>query len=153
MELKKILLTTDFSKFSLTATDYALDRAEHYNATIHLLHVLEKIPPILAMKTFDLSEEKIMESLENEARANLDELISELKKKTSVKIIPVLRKGVAYHEIVEYSQQENIDLIVLATNGHTGFMHTLLGSVAEKVVRYAKCPILVITPKEEEERG
>ena len=47
---------------------------------------------------------------------------------------------------MDYSQKNKIDVIVIATHGRTGLLHTLIGSVAEKVVRYAKCPVLVITP-------
>ena len=67
-------------------------------------------------------------------------------KSEAVEIEPVLKKGNDYNEIVKYSKDHKIDLIVIATHGRTGLLHTLLGSVAEKVIRYAKCPVLVITP-------
>ena len=57
-----------------------------------------------------------------------------------------MRKGLDYIEINKYAEEKNIDLIVIATHGRTGLLHTLLGSVAEKVIRYAKRPVLVITP-------
>ncbi len=146
--VKNILLPTDFSKLSLTAASYAVDLAVLYTAKIHLLHVIEKTPPILTIHSLDLSEEKIMKSFEDTALEMLKKTIDKIKGENSVEIIPVLKKGNDYMEIVEYSQKNNIDTIVIATHGRTGLLHTLIGSVAEKVIRYAKCPVLVITPTE-----
>ena len=67
-----------------------------------------------------------------------------------MEIKPVIRKGIDYEEIISYSKENNIDLIVIATHGRTGVLHTLLGSVAEKVIRYSKKPVLVTTPSEKE---
>ena len=62
----------------------------------------------------------------------------------------ILRKGLDYVEINKYAEEKSVDLIVIATHGRTGLLHTLLGSVAEKVIRYAKRPVLVITPSGKE---
>ena len=145
--IQNILLPTDFSKLSLTAAGYAVDLAKQYNARIHLLNVIEKTPPILTIHSLDLSEEKIIKSIEEEARNSLEKTVSKLRK-DGTEFIPVLKKGLDYQEIVSYSQKNNIDVIVIATHGRTGLLHTLIGSVAEKVIRYAKCPVLVITPPE-----
>jgi nucleotide-binding universal stress UspA family protein len=67
-----------------------------------------------------------------------------------IQVKEVLLKGNDFEEIVEYSNNNDIDLIVIATHGRTGLLHTLLGSVAEKVIRYAKKPVLVITATKEE---
>lgn len=148
-KFNKILLPTDFSEYSLTAIEYAVDLADKYDAELHVLHVLEKTPPILAIRSFDLSEEKIISSLENDANASLKKVEERLKSITGRPINMVLRKGIDYQEIVEYCNEEKIDLIVIATHGRTGILHTLLGSVAEKVIRYAKCPVMVVTPREQ----
>jgi nucleotide-binding universal stress UspA family protein len=109
--------------------------------------VLEKTPPILAIRSLDLSQEKILKSFEEEGKKSLDTAVKKIKKGKSeeIDIEPVLKKGNDYEEIVKYSKEHKIDLIVIATHGRTGLLHTLLGSVAEKVIRYAKCPVLVIT--------
>jgi nucleotide-binding universal stress UspA family protein len=146
--IKNILLPTDFSPLSLSAAEYALDLAEQYHARIHLLHVLEKTPPILTIRSLDLSEEKIRQSIENDAKEMLEGAVVKIRKGKDVQIVPTVRKGLDYEEIVAYSEENNIDVIIIATHGRTGLLHTLLGSVAEKVIRYAKCPVLVITPKE-----
>ena len=146
--IKNILLPTDFSKLSLTAAQYAIDLAKQYDAKIHLLHVIEKTPPILAIHSLDLSEEKILKSIEDDAKTSLDKAVIKIQNEHGIEVDSVLRKGLDYEEIVSYSQKNNIDVIVIATHGRTGILHTLIGSVAEKVIRYAKCPVLVTTPTE-----
>jgi universal stress protein A len=148
--IKNILLPTDFSNLSLTAAEYAIDIAKQYNAKIHFLNVLEKTPPILAIRSLDLSEEKIVKTLQEDAESSLKKSLDKISRDKTVEIIPVIIKGVDFEEIVNYTEEHGIDLIVIATHGRTGILHTLLGSVAEKVIRYAKCPVLVITPPESE---
>ncbi|MBZ0200540.1 MAG: universal stress protein [Ignavibacteriaceae bacterium] len=147
-KIKNILLPTDFSQLSLTAAEYAVALAIQYGAKVHILHVIEKTPPILAIRSLDLSEDKIKRSILNDAKNNLDEAVAKVKKGKKVLIEPVIKKGIDYLEIVKYSKDEKIDVIVIATHGRTGILHTLIGSVAEKVIRFAKCPVLVITPPE-----
>ncbi len=151
IKINNILLPTDFSKRSLAAAEYAVELARQYGAKLHVLHVLEKTPPILAMRTFDLSEEKIIETIEEEAKQSMNETLEKIKEKNGVDIVYDIRKGTDYEEIVKYSEEKGIDVIVIATHGRTGLMHTLIGSVAEKVIRHAKCPVLVITPSHKDE--
>lgn len=148
-KIKNILLPTDLSATSFTATDFAVELANQYHAKIHLLHVLEKTPPILTIRSLDLSQEKILKSFEEEGKKSLETAVKKIKKNRpeTLKIETILKKGIDYEEIVKYSKDQKIDLIVIATHGRTGLLHTLLGSVAEKVIRYAKCPVLVITPQ------
>jgi nucleotide-binding universal stress UspA family protein len=146
-KVKNILLPTDFSKISLTAAEYAVELANQYQAKLHILNVLEKTPPILAIRSLDLSREKIIESIDNDAKQQLEECVKKIKKLGDVEVIPAIRKGVDYEEIIKYSKEKKIDIIVIATHGRTGILHTLLGSVAEKVIRYSKIPVLVTTPR------
>jgi len=146
-KIKNILLPTDFSKTSLTAAEYAVELADEYKATLHVLNVLEKTPPILAIRSLDLSREKIIESIDADAQSHLSEAVKKIKKIKDVEIIPIIRKGIDYEEIIKYSKEKKIDIIVIATHGRTGLIHTLLGSVAEKVIRYSKIPVLVTTPR------
>lgn len=145
-KIKNILLPTDFSKLSLTAASYAVDIAEEYNAKIHLLYVLEKTPPILTIRSLDLSEERIKKEIENDAKVSMEETLKKIKKPEKTEIITAIKKGLDYEEIIKYSKEAKIDVIVIATHGRTGLIHTLLGSVAEKVIRYSKIPVLVTTP-------
>ncbi|GIK20847.1 MAG: universal stress protein [Ignavibacteriota bacterium] len=145
-KIKNILLPTDFSKTSLTASEYAVNLAKQYGAKLHVLHVLEKTPPILAIRSLDLSRDKIIKSINADAQAHLDECVKKIKKHGDFEITSVIRKGIDYEEIIKYTQEKKIDIIVIATHGRTGILHTLLGSVAEKVIRYSKIPVLVTTP-------
>lgn len=145
-KIKNILLPTDFSKISLSAAEYAVVLAEHFGAKIHLLHVLDKTPPILAIRALDLSKEKIIESIEKDAKMSLQECLAKINHNKDIEIHLVIRKGVDYEEIIKFAKDKKIDVIVIATHGRTGILHTLMGSVAEKVVRYSKTPVLVITP-------
>jgi len=148
--IKNILLPTDFSNLSLSAARYAIDLAKQYGAKIHFLNVLEKTPPILAIRSLDLSEEKIIKTIDEDARNSINKALEKINIDKSIEILPVIRKGIDFQVIIEYCESNNIDLIVIATHGRTGILHTLLGSVAEKVIRYETCPVLVITPSESE---
>lgn len=147
IKIKNILLPTDFSNLSIAASELAINLAEQYSAKIHLLHVLEKTPPILTIRSLDLSEEKIIKTIEQDALSKLEGVVKKINKSTNAEIKPVIKKGVDFEEIINYAEKSNIDLIVIATHGRTGIMHTLLGSVAEKVIRFSKVPVLVSKPQ------
>ena len=145
-KIKNILLPTDFSKISLTAAEYAVELAKEYKAKLHILNIVEKTPHILDIRSLDLSRENIIESIDADAKSQLDDCVKKVKKMGEIEIVPVIRKGIDYEEIIKYSKEKKIDVIVIATHGRTGILHTLLGSVAEKVIRYSKIPVLVTTP-------
>lgn len=146
-QIKKILVPTDFSEMSAQAFSYAEEIAKQYNAEIHLLNVLEKTPPILTIRSLDLKTEKIQKTIEDDARKSLKNFAERFG--DSVKVKQVLLRGNDFETITSYAKEKKIDLIVIATHGRTGLLHTLLGSVAEKVIRYSKCPVLVITPSKD----
>ena len=145
-KIKNILLPTDFSNISLTAAEYAVELADQYKAKLHVLNVLEKTPPILAIRSLDISREKIIKSIDADAKEQLDGCVNKIRKIKDVEIVAAIQKGIDYEEIIKYSRDKKIDVIVIATHGRTGILHTLLGSVAEKVIRYSKIPVLVTTP-------
>lgn len=149
-DIKTIVVPTDFSKISFSAFEYARDMAEKMNAEIHLIHVMEKTPPLLTGQYSGTTEEEKLISMEKDLRSRLSETAETLTEDSNIRIIEVFRIGTDYEEIVNYSKEINGDLIVIATHGRTGIFHTLLGSVAEKVIRFSKCPVLVISPQEEE---
>ena len=145
-KIKNVLLPTDFSKISLTAAEYAVELADQYKAKLHVLNVLEKTPPILAIRSLDVSREKIIESIDADAKESLADCVKKIKKIKDVEIVAAIQKGIDYEEIIRYSKDKKMDVIVIATHGRTCILHTLLGSVAEKVIRYSKIPVLVTTP-------
>jgi nucleotide-binding universal stress UspA family protein len=149
-DIKKILVPTDFSRISYSAFEYARDLAERMDSEIHIIHVMEKSPPLLSANKSGLTEEEVVRALEVEARKKLSEAASCLKEDSGILVKEVFRIGNDYEEIVNYAKEINSDIIIIATHGRTGILHTLMGSVAEKVIRFSKCPVLVISAKEEE---
>ncbi|OGV16156.1 MAG: hypothetical protein A2237_14965, partial [Stygiobacter sp. RIFOXYA2_FULL_38_8] len=115
---------------------------------IHILHVIDKSMPFVPGKQ-NLSETEIAAALEADARKQLSAFIAETENDTSIKVIGVIKHGIDFEEIVKYTKEIQAELIVIATHGRTGIMHSLLGSVAEKVIQHAKCPVLVIPAGEE----
>ncbi len=146
IEIKRILLPTDFSTYSATATKYACELATRFEAELHLLHTLEvhlsSTPGFamgLALPTY------IEESRAAAAKA----LTTVLDPQWAVgrKVVQAVVEGSPKVEIVRYARTHEIDLIVLATHGRSGLAHIIIGSVAESVVRTAPCPVLTVRPE------
>ena len=119
---KKVLFCTDFSKISDCAFDYAFGIAKRDDAVLYILHVLERNPQWETLSKMHLSEEQ------------------------KAKI--VTKSGREDDEILEFAENEKVDIIVLGTKGKKGMEHTFLGSVAEKVIRRSPIPVLVIPCKD-----
>jgi nucleotide-binding universal stress UspA family protein len=140
-----ILMPTDFSELSFAGAEYAATIAKMYGAKVYLLHVV--LEPLLAppFPNVDLNAETLLRDNVEAARISLDDEANH-RFKDSSNIITVVRKGEPWREIVRFAQAQDVDLIVMATHGRTGFSHAVLGSVAEKVVRYSTIPVLTIKP-------
>lgn len=141
--ISRILVPTDFSEPSKRALKYATDFAQTQGAELVLVHVLE-IPVypvevgIGAALTARLAEDmKPVVNRELE-RLRQHEIPAGIPSRT------LLREGQAAHEICEAAKETGADLIVIATHGYSGVQHLLMGSTAEKVVRKAPCPVLVV---------
>jgi nucleotide-binding universal stress UspA family protein len=140
MQIKRILFPTDFSENAEYAFQYALTFAREFGAKLYVLHVIY-FPP--QMPEYDIGQ--VIDGLVKNAEKTLKKLI-EKTKETEVIFHPEVRVGVEYSEITELAEKEKIDLIVLGTHGRTGLAHAFLGSVAERVVRHAACPVLTVKP-------
>jgi nucleotide-binding universal stress UspA family protein len=88
-----------------------------------------------------------MDDLERQATADLAQLVPEAAA-ANVEVARVIAVGTPYRKIIETAEAEQVDLIVMATAGRTGFSHLVMGSIAERVVRTATCPVLTIRPHE-----
>jgi nucleotide-binding universal stress UspA family protein len=146
IQIQRILLPTDFSTNSDTATRYACELATRFDAELHLLHSLD-IQAVATTPNFVMA-------------LNLPQYIKESKVAAETKLTKILdpqwsagRKVIhaileesPKVEIVRYARNRDIDLIVLSTHGRTGLAHVLIGSVAENVVRTAPCPVLTVRP-------
>jgi nucleotide-binding universal stress UspA family protein len=143
LSIRRILFPTDFSEPAQYAWSYALTFAQEFGAEIHLLHVIAPPPRLTEAYAVDYDPEKMVGSLSAEANATMDRQIEAAKSRGLV-FRREVQVGVDFREIIDYATKHNIDLIAMATHGRSGLAHVLLGSVAEKVVRKAPCPVLTI---------
>jgi nucleotide-binding universal stress UspA family protein len=150
IELRRILVPTDFSKFSQVALAYAAALAEKFGAELYLLHVVQDLTVFLpeAVETAPAVALPVDQFLAA-ARTAMERSARD----SSLKDLPVhqeVRVGTPFYEIVRFAREGKMDLIVMGTHGHTGLVHVLLGSVTEKVVRKAPCPVLTVRHPEHE---
>lgn len=140
-----ILVPTDFSKYSDNAIAHAYDIAENRNAKIYLLHVIPKIDQWAI--TTSLSEQVInqlqSESIK-EAKRKMDVEIKKILNTSTIEVVCDARVGTPFEEILKVQQEQKADLIVIASHGRTGIRNILIGSVAEKVIRNATCPVYLV---------
>lgn len=146
---RKILVPVDFSTCSLAGVKYAAQMARAFNARLHLLHVLSPTNPVVMdrmVTTLSMEADKELRNnaqLEMQALAKLDFL-------RGIGCETEIRTGYAIDEICSEIERADIDLAITSTHGQTGWKHILLGSVAEQIVRYAQCPVLVVPARIEE---
>ena len=144
-KLKKILVPIDFSAISKDALPYAVLLAGHYGAELVLLHVVEKFPIdyLLGRKLMNDSIVPMM----RQAAAELERIAGDLSKAIAVKATAVVR-GKPFEEICHAAETMSADMIVLTTHSYSGLKNVWLGSTAERVIRYAPCPVLVVRAHE-----
>lgn len=142
--LKKILLATDFSDASEAAAAYARVLADAFSGSIHVLHVLEDLAAhAWTTEVYVAALPGVHEEMERQARERLEAVFSP-EARARYRVTTVLRTGSPFVEIVRYAREESMDLIVLGTHGRGPIAHMLIGSVAERVVRKAHCPVLTV---------
>jgi len=145
---KKILVPIDFSETSKQAFQYALRFAEQFRCEIVLLHVVEPETVIagtpLAVDVFAQPEDDM-----TAAKAELAALTASSRNRPN-SVVSAVRTGHAPNEINKLAKDLDVDLIIIATHGYTSWRHLCIGSTAERVVRTAPCPVLVVREKEHE---
>lgn len=149
LNLQKILVPIDFSDYSKKALNYAFRFAEQFGASLTLLYVVE---PTVYPADFSFGqigfpnvEDELRKKGEGELHAMIDDMI-----KGQVPATAVVKTGLPFVEVTTYAAENDIDLIIVATHGHTGVEHILFGSTAEKIIRKAPCPVLVVRQKEKD---
>jgi nucleotide-binding universal stress UspA family protein len=147
MNFDKILVPTDFSPSSEPALLFAVELARAVGASLTLLHVYNATP-------YEIPEGMPVSGILNidgviaEFRKQLEAAKSRAEQAGAARVDTTLLQGVAYAEITRLAEQRGYGLIVMGTHGRTGFAHMLLGSVAEKVVRKASCPVVTVPLRE-----
>jgi nucleotide-binding universal stress UspA family protein len=147
IQIKNILAPTDFSVPSRHALKYAAELAKRFQAQLHLVTVVENVIPLVpeAGMLFRAQADQLVEQ-QKAARHALERVADDpallaLKPRTRV------LAGSAHAEILALAKSLEVDLLVVGTHGRTGLSHLFMGSVAEKLVRLATCPVLTVHPE------
>ncbi|MDY6774545.1 MAG: universal stress protein [Halobacteria archaeon] len=144
----RILIPTDASQGTNKAVENGLDIAEKYDATVHALYVVDT--SAYSTLPADYNWEAVHSAFEREGEEATTEIEKAAEEK-GVEIVTEVEEGVPPRTILDYADDNGIDLIVMGTHGKSGFDRLLLGSVTEKVVRKSEIPVLTVRMVEDEE--
>jgi nucleotide-binding universal stress UspA family protein len=151
ISLKNILVATDFSEPSDAALTYGRALARNFNATLHVLHVVGNVSSLAyGVEGYVASLNEMQQEVEAAALKQLDERIIDNDPKPVQTERVLLTSDAPALAIVEYASNQRVDLIVTGTHGRGGVAHLLMGSVAERIVRTAPCPVLTVRHPEHE---
>lgn len=140
----EILVPTDGSPAAEAALDHAIDIASKYDARVHALYVVDAT----AFASVEAGTELIIEALEEEGREAVDR-IHDAAESADVPVRTRVQSGTAYRSILDYIEDNDIDLVVMGTHGRRGVERFLLGSVTERVVRSADVPVMTVRQRDE----
>lgn len=152
MPLKTILVPTDFSDYAAHAYSWALGLAADCKAQVILFHATPPLSHLAFPESVSYPE---LARMEGEMLAEAEQRVAAFRAKNGPSTVPVATRvtlGEAVGEICRLAEREQADLIVLGSHGRTGGAHVVLGSVAERVVRHASCPVLVARLPQQEKK-
>jgi nucleotide-binding universal stress UspA family protein len=141
MTIEHVLVPMDFSEYSDHALNYALTFASKLQARLTLLHVIESLP-ISGVDAVTLPQDYLLE-LEAVANRHMESYLARVTTAGLKGEVAVVH-GTPFRAITQVAKERQVDLIIMGTHGRTGLQHFMLGSVAERVVRHAHCPVLVV---------
>ncbi|MFQ5786950.1 MAG: universal stress protein [Thermodesulfobacteriota bacterium] len=140
---KCILAATDFSEYSKVALDICLGVARCMKTKLYVLHTIEKFPHDYRYLLSNAAHADMKQKLEDEAAKKIKAMIpGELLENED--IVPIVRFGKPFLEIIKVAKEEKVDFLAIGTHGRAGMDRVILGSVAERIVRKARCPVMVI---------
>ncbi len=142
MEIKKILLPTDFTEGALAALPYASDLARSFGAKLYILHVIYDVSMATGLHVPHVSVDAMNEEMQKSAEKEIKNFGAEMTEGITVETSVIM--GVPYEEILTFSNENGIDMIIMGTHGRSGLDRVIFGSTAEKVVRNAGCPVLTV---------
>jgi nucleotide-binding universal stress UspA family protein len=150
LQIKKIVCPVDFSLCANQALEYAQNMAKVFDAELCLLHAYEDpaayVTPV-PMSGYVGPGAEMLHELRKQVEMRLEETRVKVVQ-NGVRARAELLEGTPYRVVIDWAKEYKADLIVIGTHGHTGFTHALLGSVTERVVRMAECPVLTIRTPE-----
>ncbi len=145
--LKTILVPIDFSDNSKKALRYAIPFAQQFNASLILAYIVE---PTIYPSDFGFGqigfpdvEKELHEKALSEMATLRDSIIP-----PGLRTVTLVGTGIPFVEITQFAKEHEVDIIIVATHGRTGVEHILFGSTAEKIIRKAPCPVLVVRSEE-----
>jgi len=150
IDLKKVLVPTDFSEHGRHALTYGIELAGKFGAELHLVHILQDLVAMVPEPgmAFPMPGDYLKDLRDASTRALAE--LAQSAVPEGVQVVHEVREGPPFLEVIRYAKENDIDLIVMGTHGRSGLTHALLGSVAEKVVRKAPCPVLTVRDPEHE---
>ncbi len=148
--IKTVLVATDLGEAADSALRFGRGLARRFGASLHVLNVVENFyVTTFGAETYAVLMPEMQRSLETSAQQRLDHVLRRNDVSGPPTTPVVMTSGSPAYAIVDYAREHDVNLIVLGTHGRTGLSHVMMGSVAEKVVRLAPCPVLTIRHPEE----
>lgn len=149
--LKNILVAIDFSEPSDAALIYGRELASRFGATLHVLHAVENIfIATFGAENYATFAPSLQQEIEEDARRRVDDLVVDSDQRGPATVKAIMTSSSPALSIVDYAKDHNIDVIVIGTHGRGTLAHLMMGSVAERVVRLAPCPVLTVRHPERE---
>ncbi|MBN2654107.1 MAG: universal stress protein [Nitrospirae bacterium] len=143
MNIKRVLIPTDFSDSAMHALEYAVDLAKKYGADLFIINVIYDVASASGMYVPHVSVNEMFREMEENANKEIRlfgaGLYEDMKNVTHSVI-----RGAPYEEIIKFSEQNSIDLIVMGTHGRKGLDRLFFGSTVDRVLRNSKCPVLAV---------
>jgi len=150
IRITNVLVATDFSDASESALNYGREFARTFGATLHVLHVVDNALVWAGPEAAGIDFMQLQAELEAGARSTLNRIVT-TEDREQLRAVTAARTGRSpAFEIVAYAKAEGIDMILMGTHGRGTMGHLMMGSVAEKVVRIAPCPVLTVHHPEHE---
>jgi nucleotide-binding universal stress UspA family protein len=144
LPFKRILCPTDFSEPALVALKRADELARHFSAELLVMHVIPSLPGPHTYADPPLATSFDVPIFQQELAIRAEQMLKDLVASHKVRTRDIVTTGEAAPEILRIADKEHVDLIVIASHGEKGWRRLVFGSVAEKVVRQATCPVLTI---------
>jgi nucleotide-binding universal stress UspA family protein len=151
MKVERILFPSDFSEGSSHALPYAVDLTKHYNCKLYILHVVHDVAKATDSHIPHISADELYKEITAWAQNEIEKCcLEEIRGLPDVE--KMVLKGIPYEEIIKFTEEQKIDMIVMGTYGRKGLERFLFGSTADRVVRRAPCPVMTVRAPEHREK-
>ena len=150
IKIEKVLVATDFGEAADAALHYGREFARTFGAQLHVLNIVENAAMFLGPEAVGLDFARVQADIEAGAQQALARVVTAEDREQLQAVTAIRAGGATAFEIVAYAKQAGIDVIIVGTHGRGPMGHLMMGSVAEKVVRMAPCPVLTVRHPEHE---